>query len=270
MPQAGAGVPQEVVDAAVRAARKLGKDVADVPTRVIAQEAGISRSTLLRRIGGSRQALDEAVRASGVDPGGQRPVRERAVKAGAHLISESGLASLTLEAVAAAAQCSVHSLYAVFGGRDELLQAIFERYSPILDAEELLRGPREDLPETVRRVYRMLAGALDREPRVIPAMFAEAFAHPGAPSVHALARNFAPRMLAAIGGWLADEVAAGRLRPMPIPVLAQQLMGPVLMHFLTRPMLADLPGIELPDTAEVCEDFAAAFLRAAAVSPESD
>jgi hypothetical protein len=34
----------------------------------------MSRSTLLRRLGDSRAALDEAVRAAGVDPGGQ-PVR---------------------------------------------------------------------------------------------------------------------------------------------------------------------------------------------------
>ncbi|MDX6740840.1 TetR/AcrR family transcriptional regulator [Actinocorallia sp. A-T 12471] len=259
------GVLAEVVEAAVRAARRLGKDVADVPTRVIAQEAGMSRSTLLRRIGGSRQGLDEAVRAAGIDPGGQRPVRERAVEAGAYLISANGLAGMTLEAVAAAAGCSVHSLYAVFGGRDELLKAIFERYSPIRDAEEIFGGPRADLGDTVRRVYRVLAAALTREPRVMPAMFAEAFARPAAPAVHTLARHLAPRLLAAIGGWLAEEVAAGRLRPMPVPVLAQQMIGPVMMHFLTRPALSALPGVELPDPDAVCAEFADAFLRATAL-----
>ena len=34
-----------------------------MPVIVIARHAGISRSTLLRRLGGSRAALDEAVRA---------------------------------------------------------------------------------------------------------------------------------------------------------------------------------------------------------------
>ncbi|ROO86794.1 TetR family transcriptional regulator [Actinocorallia herbida] len=260
-------VPAEVVAAAVRAARSLGKDVADVPTRVIAQEAGISRSTLLRRIGGARRALDDAVRATGIDPGGQRPVRERAVEAGARLISADGLADMTLEAVAARAECSVHSLYAVFGGRDELLQAIFEQYSPILDAEAIFNGPHEDLPDTVRKVYRMLADALSREPRVMPAMFAEAFARPTAPALNSLARHFIPRLLAAVGGWLAEEVAAGRLRPMPVPVLVQQLVGPLFMHFLTRPTLSAVPGIDLPDPDQVCEHFAEAFLRAAALPP---
>ncbi|MEC3891137.1 hypothetical protein [Nocardiopsis sp. LDBS1602] len=42
-----------------------------VPAHVddVAQEEGISRSTLLRRLGGPRGSLDEAVRAWGVDPG---------------------------------------------------------------------------------------------------------------------------------------------------------------------------------------------------------
>jgi AcrR family transcriptional regulator len=260
MPQ----VPAEVVDAALSAARRLGKDVADVPTREIAREAGISRSTLLRRIGGTRAPLDAAVRATGVDPGGQPPVRDRAIEAGAHLIGDHGLAGLTMEAVAAAAGCSVHSLYAVFGGRDDLLAAIFERYSPILDAEQILGGPRDDLPATVRRIYRMLADALDREPRVMPAIFAEAFARPAQPGLQPLARHFAPRILNVLGQWLADEVDAGRIRPMPTLLLLQQMAGPMLMHFLIRPALRTVPGVDLPTPEQTCDAFADAFLRAVA------
>src|SRR5262249_33598932 len=76
----------QVVEAALRAAEKLGKDVADVPVAMIAAEAGISRSTLLRRFDGSRAALNDAVRAAGVDPGGLPPVRDRAIAAAAALI----------------------------------------------------------------------------------------------------------------------------------------------------------------------------------------
>ena len=79
-------VPAELVQAALRAADALGRQVADVPVAAIAAEAGISRSTLLRRLGGSRSALDAAVRATGVDPGGL-PVRVRALDAAADLIS---------------------------------------------------------------------------------------------------------------------------------------------------------------------------------------
>lgn len=77
-----AGELADLVAAAVRVAEQSGKDVADVPLKAIAQAAGVSRSTLVRRLNGSRLALDEAVRAAGIDPGG-RPVRVRAIEAGA-------------------------------------------------------------------------------------------------------------------------------------------------------------------------------------------
>ena len=85
-------VAEELVQAALRAAEKRGKDVADVPVLAIAREAGMSRSTLLRRLGGTRAALDEAVRAAGVDPGGQAPVRARALNAASPPRSSSRVA----------------------------------------------------------------------------------------------------------------------------------------------------------------------------------
>ena len=194
-----ADVTPDLVEAALRAAENLGRDVADVPLIAIAREAGISRSTLIRRLNGSRQPLDEAVRAAGVEPGGRPPVRERAVLAAASLISDRGLADLTLEAVAAQADCSVHSLYAVFGGRDELLRAVFDRYGPILDLDEAVSDPNAELTETVPRVYRVVAEAFSREPRVAPAMIAEALARPTGSAVQALVQHIAPRMLASLG-----------------------------------------------------------------------
>jgi AcrR family transcriptional regulator len=257
-------VPADLVSAAVRASENLGRDVADVPLVAIAEEAGVSRSTLLRRVGGSRQALDEAVRASGVDPGGQRPVRERAVEAAGALISGQGLAAATLEAVAASAGCSVHSLYAAFGGRDELLRAVFERYSPILDLEAALSAPEEDLAARVHRIYRLVGETFGREPRVLPAILADVFARPEGPTSDLLVRFFFPRMLAGLGGWLAGEVAAGRIRDLPVPVLIQQMLGPIAVHFMLRPALDRVEGVGFPGAEEVGTVFAESFLRAVA------
>ncbi|MBV8787709.1 MAG: TetR/AcrR family transcriptional regulator [Mycobacterium sp.] len=254
----------QVVEAALRAAKKLGKDVADVPVATIATEAGISRSTLLRRFGGSRTALNDAVSAAGVDPGGLPPVRMRAVAAAASLIGESGLAATTLEAVAARASCSVYSLHAVFGGRDELMRAVFERHSPIGDIEEYLARPRGDLSEMARGFYRTVANALGREPRVAPAIFAEAFSRPTSPAVQSLAAYGIPRMLGVLGRWFDAEIDAGRIRDLPRPLLAQQLLGPVMVHLLTRPALPNLLAQSLPDIDTTCDVFADAFVRAVA------
>jgi AcrR family transcriptional regulator len=257
-------VPADVVEAALRAAANLGRDVADVPLIAIAREAGMSRSTLVRRLNGSRQPLDDAVRAAGVEPGGRPPVRERAIAAAASLISERGLATVTLEAVAAQANCSVHSLYAVFGGRDELLRAVFDRYGPIVDLDDAISDPHADLSDTVHRIYRLMAAAYSREPRVTPAMLAEALARPTEAAVQALAQHTAPRMLASVGQWLTDEIAAGRIRDLPLPLLIQQMLAPIMMYTLLRPVLGSVPEVETPEVDEACTLFADAFLRAVA------
>src|SRR6201996_3220103 len=233
-------VPADVVAAALRAAENLGRDVADVPLVAIAREAGMSRSTLIRRLSGSRQLLDDAVRAAGVEPGGRPPVRERAVQAAAALISDRGLAAVTLEAVAAQADCSVHSLYAVFGGRDELLRAVFDRYGPNLDLDEAVADPDADLGQTVHRVYRALVEAFSREPRVAPAMFAEGLARPSSPAAQALLQYHVPPMRASVGQWLAGEMAAGRIRDLPLPLVIQQLLAPIAIHTMVRPAVANI------------------------------
>jgi AcrR family transcriptional regulator len=258
-------VPAEVVEAALRAAETLGRDVADVPMVAIARQAGMSRSTLVRRLNGSRQSLDDAVRAAGVEPGGRPPVRERAVQAAALLISNRGLASVTLEAVAAHADCSVHSLYAVFGGRDELMRAVFDRYSPILDLDEAISAdPNEEFGDTVHRIYRSLAEAFSREPRVAPAMLAEGLARPTEPAVVALLQYHVPRMLAGVGQWLAGEVSAGRIRDLPLTLLIQQMLAPIAIHTMIRPAAKNIPEVEMPELSQACEVFADNFLRAVA------
>jgi AcrR family transcriptional regulator len=258
-------VAEDLIQAALRAAEKRGKDVADVPVLAIAREAGISRSTLLRRLGGTRAALDEAVRAAGVNPGGQMPVRARALEAASALISESGLAAATLEAIAGRADCAAHSLYMAFGSRDELLRILFERHSPVPDFEDVLDAATDDLTATVRCLYQALAIALGREPRVAPAIIAEVFARPTSPTVQALSQHAVPRMLDVLGTWLQTQVKHGRIRDLPTPLLIQQLMGPMVMHMLGRPALTALDMVELPDLDTTCTELTTNFVRAVAV-----
>ena len=260
-------VADALVEAALQAASELGKDIADVPVIVIACHAGVSRSTLLRRLGGSRAALDEAVRARGLDPGGAPPVRTRALDAAADLIAENGLSAATLEAIAARAECSVQSLYAIFGTRDGLLRTVFDRHSPLLDIEEFLAEDHVDLAATVRRLYALVADSLSRQPRVAPAMFAEAFARPTSPAMQTLLNYKGPQVLAVLGHWLTTEIGAGRIRDLPQPLLVQQLLAPMVVHMMLRPNEANLPGVDMPDIDTVCDVFTDNFLRAASTQP---
>lgn len=258
-------VEADLVAAAVEAAREQGKDVAEVPLTAIAAAAGISRSTLLRRIGGSRTALDQAVRDAGVDPGARRSVRERAIEAAAWLIGEHGLGAVTLDAVAEAAGCSVPSLHATFGRRDGLLTAIFERYGPVLDLEALAADPPERLEDTVRAVHSAVIAAFGNEPRVLPAVFADVFSRPDGPGSQLMKQGNFARIVQSVSALLLPYVQTGRIRPMSIVALAQLLVGPLVTHLLLRPVVASVLGPELPDVDEIREEFAEAFLRAVTV-----
>ena len=257
-------VPSDVIHATLRSAEQLGRDVADVPIVVIAHALGVSRSTLLRQLGGSRRALDDAVRDLGVDPGGRPPVRLRALEAAATLIGSGGVASATLEAIAVAADCSVPSLYATFGGRDALLEAVYDRYIPALDVTALLGSSTAGLTETVRILYQELAELCSREPRVLSAVLVETLTRPAGPGAAVLIEHGALRMIATLEDWLNGEVTAGRIRDLPRSVLIQQLISPVLVHAVMRPGLLNFPHVTLPDPYTSCQTLADAFARGVA------
>jgi hypothetical protein len=145
-----------------------------------------------------------------------------------------------------------------------LLRAVFDRYGPIVDIDDAISDPHAELAETVHRIYRLMAEAYSREPRVAPAMLAEALARPTGAAVQALAQHTAPRMLASVGQWLAAEIAAGRIRDLPLPLLIQQMLAPITMSTMMRPVLDAIPELEVPELDEACAVFADAFLRAAA------
>lgn len=256
----------DLVDAALRAARDRGQDVAVVPLPAIAAAAGISRSTLLRRLGGSRATLDDAVRRAGIDPGGRLSVWERATDAAAQIISVRGLGTLTLERVAENAECSVPSLHTVFGGRDGLLAAVFERHGPVIELEEFAAEQPESLEETVRGLHRIFIGAFHREPRVVAGLLSEVMARPHTP-IAEMSRTTFPRLFRVFSELLLPYVQAGRLRDHPLPLLVQQLIGPLLAHLMLRPTLESVVPGGLPPIDVASEEFVRMYLRAVAVEP---
>jgi AcrR family transcriptional regulator len=259
----------DIVKAATEAAAVSGRDVAEISLDEIARRAGISRATLYRRIG-SRRALDAAVRAAGVEPGGRPDVRARATAAAADLIEEGGLAALTLEAVAARAECSVPALYSQLGGREGLLTAVFERYSPLPRLEELFADPPATLEAGVRRVYEIAFETVDARRGLLFALLGDAAARPDGPTARFLLGEYVPRALGAVGSWLAGEVAAGRVRPLPPPLLVQLLVAPMGLHVASRPLIPRLTGQEPPDRDDVVAVLTDAYLRAVALPVPGD
>ncbi|WP_243717721.1 TetR/AcrR family transcriptional regulator [Actinomadura sp. KC345] len=209
---------------------------------------------------GTRRTLDDAVRAAGVDPGG-RPVRERAISAAASLISERGLAAVTLEDVATAAGCSAPSLYLAFESRDGLLAAVFTAHLPLADLENFLAAP-PGTRDTVRTIHGILIHGLSSEPRVFPAILADLLARPTGPGQRIWSQQVLPRLTGSVGTWLAEEVRSGRFKPLPLPVLAHLLIGPPMTHMLFRPTLVPMLGTDLPTVDQAIDAFTDAFLSA--------
>jgi hypothetical protein len=164
----------------------------------------------------------------------------------------------------------VFSLHAAFGGRDGLMRAVFERHSPILDFEEFFAQPHGDLRTTVGAFYRVMAGALSRGPRVVPALFAETFARPDSPATQSLVGHAGPRMLGVRGRWLVEPNNDGHVRDLPAPLLAQQPLAPLLSHLFTRSAAQKTSATSLPDIDTVCDVFADAFVRAVKVQQTNE
>ncbi|MFE9328878.1 TetR/AcrR family transcriptional regulator [Nocardia sp. NPDC052278] len=253
---------RRIIEATMATARQRNQSIAEVPLTAIAKAAGMSRSTLIRRIG-TRAALDEACRRAGIDPGNRLRVRERAITAAAELITERGLGAFTLEAVADAARCAVPSLYSVFGTRDGLLAAVFDDYGPPPDLQQLAAAPPAQIEDTVYQIYRALVAAFTREPRVLPALFADLLARPNDGPASRLVQHTLPSMVAPLHALLTPHMRADRLRTLPLPLLVQLLIGPLLAHLLTRSAMQATLRADIVPIDEVCDIFAAAFLRTA-------
>lgn len=236
--------------------------------RAVARRAGISRATLYRRIG-SRRALEAAVRATGVDPGARPEVRDRAVAAAADIVRRGGLGALTLKRVAAVARCSVPALHGQLGGREGLLAAVFERYSPLPRVEALLTEPPATFREGVRAIYQAIFDAVAAEPQLMRALLADVLARPSGPLARRLVAAYIPRVLASVGAWRAGQVAAGRCRPLPLPLLMQLPAGPAFFHAVTRDLVTRVPGLALPDHEVTIEALTDAYCRAVVV-PEAE
>jgi len=260
---------QTIVQAAVKAAEESGLAVADLSLDAIARRAGVSRTTLFRRIG-SRRRLEAALRAAGVEPGERPGVRARAVAAAADIVRERGFAALTLEAVAVGARCSVPALHSQLGGREGLLAAMFERYSPLPRVEAVLAEPAPPLSIGVRAIYGAAFDAAVAEPRLVQGLFADALGRPDGPAARFLIGSYLPRAVASLGRWLEGEVAADRCRPLPTPLLVQLLVAPIVFHATTRGLAFAVPSLAPPPRDEVIEVLAAAYLRAVALPPNRD
>ena len=220
----------------------------------VASAAGVSRATVYRLFG-SREGLLQALELE-PDPG----ARERVLAAAVELVGRDGLARLSMDEVAGAAGVSRASLYRLFPGKAALFRALLVAYSPveaIVAGLDRMRGrpPEEVVPELARTAARTLAGRAG----IVRTLVFEATgaSEEAAEAVGYVVSSGIANML----GYVVEQMAAGRLRTMHPLVAIQALVGPILMHLITREVAEREIGFALP-LEDVAVELAEQWLRA--------
>jgi AcrR family transcriptional regulator len=260
-----------IVQAAMAEARDTGTPVAHLPLDQIARRAGVSRSTIYRRVR-NRRALDEAVREAGSDPGNRVGVADRAVAAATEVIIADGVAALTVDGVARRVGSSVSAVHTAFGGRDGLLAAVFERHAPLPTVVQLMSDHPErftELESGVRAIYTVVFDTIDGQrggTGVLEALLAEVLAKPNGVGAQMFRERILPRITAHVGGWLTGQIRAGHCADLPLSLLVPLLIAPISVHLIARGRLV-ASGVPVPDRQTVIDAMTAAFCNAVGVPP---
>ena len=220
----------------------------------IIARAGVSRATFYRTV----RSREDLFRELGVEP--ESDLRPAILEAAAVLLARDGLARLSMEELAALSGVSRARLYRLFPGKAALFAEMVRAFSPIEVVVETMRRlagepPERALPELAVSIWRALSSHLGV---VRPLLFEVASLGPDVRET--ILGETAPRVLGSLGGYLVEQMAAGRLRPTHPLLAVQAFAGPIIIHVLLRPVVTEGLGVELDSEAAV-RDFAANWVR---------
>lgn len=234
------------------AAREVLAEDAAAPVAVIATRAGVSRATFYRHFG----SRDSLLRSVAMEP--QPAAETRILAAAKDMLVRHSLDELSMEELAAASGVSRGTLYRIVPGKAALLRRLIEVYSPFEAVRSIVVTHRDDPPEVVfPLIGQALVGVAGERLGLMRAIFHEVTG--GGIPVTAGMHPIFESTLGVLAEYVADQMAAGRIRPMH-PILAlQACIGPVFFHLMTRPVLERVVPLPVQLDAAVDELVAAAL-----------
>ena len=179
---------------------------------------------------------------SGIREKGKARRKQQIIQAAKHLLAAGGIEALSTRRLAEAAELSVHTLYALVGSKNKILEAVMEdNHNRVLGDILAINAqhPIEQIFAIVESTHRIIAeDAAAQKPlmRVLMTLFDEGTLNPE------------PWwMMAQEKGWMKDAVAEairlGLLAPdFPAPVIADMLMRIYLANL--RDYLFDKAGLD--------------------------
>jgi AcrR family transcriptional regulator len=219
----------------------------------IAQAAAISRTTFYR----SFRSRSELLALLNIEP--EPNARRRVLEAAYELLQRQTLAALSMDELAASAHISRANLYRLFPGKAALFRALLVAYSPFEPVMALFRRagdrrPDEFIPELVVTAYRSVAGKAG----VARTLLLEVTSM--TPDTQQPFAETGLLAFASLAAYLEAQMRAGRLRRLH-PVLAlQSLIGGVMMHILSAPVLGQSMA-QVPTGEEAVRHLAEIWLR---------
>ena len=238
--------------------------LAELSMDELATSAGVSRATLFRLFGSQQNLLQEL----GLAP--PPKVRGRILDTALELVGRHGLAELSMDELAAQAGVSRATLYRLFPGKVALFAELVRRFSPFEPIAAVLQTMGNRPPaEVIPAVAHAMAAAMEGRMGLLLQLLLElSRGGPDRPDSDLGASQDVVqgmRTLPVVAHYLAEQMAAGRLRPMDPDLAVQALTGPIVMHLLARSQAQSRPsaGRAVPmQLEEVVDELANLWLRA--------
>lgn len=196
-------------------------------------EAGVSRATIYRRVGGKAELLARLAEARGES---FEPLDARAdiLEATRTVLGRAGFAAATIEGIAAEAGVGVATVYRHFGDKETLLRAFAEEATPRAAVRELALHPGDDVAADLETIVRATLGFFFDNRDVLRLVL---LGGERERSYLERLRGRSDSTLARLTDYFGAQLEAGRLRDAGAPAdLALALMGMILSFAVIGPL----------------------------------